>query len=246
LIGEIYFPNIYLESSFVDFGCILNNTEVKQKVKMTNIGPLIVHYKWKFMLEKDNITPHFNVDLAELPVELLQSPLIVENNNPAETKDADDNIARQNSELIFNEASLAQIEPSTVLVDEEQPQASSDMQKPGEDEVSMPVLNIKNKLNELLMKKNSEFELPSIEEIFDISPLYGSLHPGETQDLTVTYFGHKEIRAYVKAICEIKNGPDYEMLIKGDASVLSYELSTKFVDFGCIVSVFCCFLLFGD
>jgi hypothetical protein len=47
--------------------------------------------------------------------------------------------------------------------------------------------NKSNKLEELL-NKSSNMELPSIEEIFNISPLYGSLHPGEAQKLKVTYY----------------------------------------------------------
>ena len=55
LTGEIFFPNIHLEVSKIDFGCILNNTEVFQDIQMTNIGPITVHYKWKFILDKDNV-----------------------------------------------------------------------------------------------------------------------------------------------------------------------------------------------
>lgn len=70
LTGEIFFPNVYLESSDIDFGCILNNTEVFQDIKMTNIGPLVVHYKWKFVLDKDNVVSNqvlHHENLNELP-----------------------------------------------------------------------------------------------------------------------------------------------------------------------------------
>jgi hydrocephalus-inducing protein len=86
--------------------------------------------------------------------------------------------------------------------------------------------------------KPADIDLPSIEEIFDISPLYGTLHPGESQKLRVNYFGHKEIKAYVRAICEIKNGPNYEMMIKGEASVLNYEISDYTIHFDYIVIFF--------
>ncbi len=166
--GEIYFPNVHLESTLIDFGCILNNTEVVQHIKMTNKSPLIVNYKWKFILEKDNV-----ISLIE-----------------------EQNIENEHAEQEREEV-------------------------------------IKNsKLEELI--KPMQSDLPSIEEIFDISPLYGNLHPGETQVLTITYYGHKEIKSYVKAVCEVKNGPDYELLIKGEASVLNYELSNKSIDLGCI------------
>ena len=82
-----------------------------------------------------------------------------------------------------------------------------------------------------LLSKPSNVELPSVEEVFDISPLYGCLHPGEAQSVRVTYFGHKEIRACVRAVCEVTNGPSYELNIRGEASVLCYELSGHAINF---------------
>lgn len=73
--------------------------------------------------------------------------------------------------------------------------------------------------------------MPSIEEIFDISPLYGSLHPGEAQKLKVTYYGHKEIKAHVRAVCEVMNGPNYDLMLRGEASVLDYEISSHMLNF---------------
>ena len=77
-----------------------------------------------------------------------------------------------------------------------------------------------------------------IKKVFDISPIYGSLSPGDSQQLTVTFFGHKEIRAIVKAVCQIENGPEYEMVLKGEASILSYDISYHFLDLAHIVRVF--------
>ena len=190
LTGEIYFPNIHLEKQFIDFGCILNNTEVQNHIKMTNIGPIIVHYKWKFVVEKDSIiTNQFGFQA--------ESTLI--------------GVDRQNT--------LSK--------------SSADEAQDGLDEDG-------NRLEELLKKPRSENDIPSIEEIFDISPLYGSLYPGETQNLTITYYGHKEIKSCVKAVCEIKNGPDYQMILKGEASVLDYEISQRDINLGFIVKN--CFL----
>lgn len=199
---------------------------------MTNIGPLIVNYKWKFLVDKDNIIlPNLNLSQQGASNETsyrssIQEPAVVQvKNSPQEQRQHSpvgaetDEISKQKSELLFNETSAEETTPGE--------QATEPAPATGDEP--------KNKLEELLVRNNSLVELPSIEEIFDISPLYGNLHPGETQDLTITYYGHKEIRAHVKAVCEIKNGPCYEMTIKGEASVLNYEVSTKHIDFGCIV-----------
>lgn len=50
LRGEVYFPNLDFEKSVVDFGCILNDTEVTRYINITNNSPMEVHYKWSFLI----------------------------------------------------------------------------------------------------------------------------------------------------------------------------------------------------
>ena len=230
LTGEIFFPNIYLEKTNINFGCILNNTEVIQTIKMTNLSPLIVEYKWKFLLDKDSIVSNLitpttsrstNIESRRsLEVEQQQKVKTIDYSQVEQELGVSNNLEEvQPTEQVENV-----LEPTTLNLD-----ASALEQQ--ENLLEKSITKKSNKLDDLLSKQN-EFDLPSIEEIFDISPLYGNLHPGETQDLTVTYYGHKEIKAHVKAICEIKNGPNYEMILKGEASVLNYELSERSIDLG--------------
>ena len=185
LTGEIYFPNVALEKKALDFGCVLNNTEVCQEIKMSNTGPLAVCYKWKFVLDKDNVA----------------------SNNP--------------------DAKQIQSIPETSRTEQtEMDTKTEDMKE---------TLKQLNKL-EAMLNRTSE-ELPSIEEIFDISPLFGTLHPGQSQPVKVTYYGHKEIKAHVVAVCEVQNGPEYELNLGGEASVLNYEISTRFIDLGYVVNI---------
>ena len=203
LIGHIYFPNIHLEMNQIDFGCILNNTEVTQVIKMTNIGPLEVNYKWKFVLEKDNIV--FNMGLSDS-----QTNRSIEYDSKNFKLDLDDkNEENQDGNNYANSQSL---------IDQSKAQ-------------------IESKLEEI-MTRSGERELPTIEEIFNITPLFGTLNAGEVQNLTITYFGHKEIQAYVKAVCEVQNGPDYELYVRGEASVLNYELDTRHINLGNIVKIY--------
>ena len=50
LRGEVYFPNLDFEKKTVDFGCILNDTEVTRYVNITNNSPMDVRYKWSFLV----------------------------------------------------------------------------------------------------------------------------------------------------------------------------------------------------
>ena len=45
LRGEVYFPNLDFEKTTMDFGCILNDTEVTRYVNITNNSPMEVKYR---------------------------------------------------------------------------------------------------------------------------------------------------------------------------------------------------------
>jgi hydrocephalus-inducing protein len=73
---------------------------------------------------------------------------------------------------------------------------------------------------------------PKLEEIFDISPFFGSLQSGETEKTAIRFYGHPGIKAAVKAICQVENGPVYELYLHGQASYMAYRLNTHELDFG--------------
>lgn len=49
LYANIFFPNLEFSTRRVDFGCILNNTEMTQTLTMTNNSPLHIRYTWSFL-----------------------------------------------------------------------------------------------------------------------------------------------------------------------------------------------------
>jgi len=72
--------------------------------------------------------------------------------------------------------------------------------------------------------------------VFDILPLYGTLKPGETEQMTLTFYGHAHIGSKAKAICEVEGGPTYEIILKGEASLVQYRFDCLDIDYGKIVS----------
>lgn len=52
-------------------------------------------------------------------------------------------------------------------------------------------------------------------QVFDILPLYGTLRPGETEQITLTFYGHANIASEAKALCEVEGGPVYELDLSG-------------------------------
>lgn len=51
--------------------------------------------------------------------------------------------------------------------------------------------------------------------------------PGDTEQVTMTFYGHADIWGQAKAICEVEGGPTYEILLKGEASLVEYKFDTK-------------------
>ncbi|XP_076808093.1 hydrocephalus-inducing protein homolog isoform X2 [Clavelina lepadiformis] len=50
LRGEVNFPNLDFNRNDIDFGCILNDTEVARFLDITNTSPLPVSYRWSFLV----------------------------------------------------------------------------------------------------------------------------------------------------------------------------------------------------
>ena len=59
--------------------------------------------------------------------------------------------------------------------------------------------------------------------MFDILPLYGVLRPHSSHQISVTFYGHCDIIAQAKALCEVEGGPTYEILLRGEASLVNYS-----------------------
>ena len=49
LRGEVFFPNLLFEKTAMDFGCILNDTEVTRYINIVNNSPLQVSLYFYYM-----------------------------------------------------------------------------------------------------------------------------------------------------------------------------------------------------
>lgn len=54
----------------------------------------------------------------------------------------------------------------------------------------------------------------------------------EIEKTAIRFYGHPGIKAAVKAICQVENGPVYELYLHGQASYMAYRLNTHELDFG--------------
>ena len=53
LRGEVHYPNLSFETMELDFGCILNDTEVIRYITITNCSPLMVKFRWFFLVDNE-------------------------------------------------------------------------------------------------------------------------------------------------------------------------------------------------
>lgn len=68
--------------------------------------------------------------------------------------------------------------------------------------------------------------------MFDILPLYGVLRPHSSHQISFTFYGHCDIIAQAKALCEVEGGPTYEIILRGEASLVHYSFDTKDINCG--------------
>ncbi|KAL6479129.1 hypothetical protein MHYP_G00125620 [Metynnis hypsauchen] len=221
LRGEVHFPNLHFSSSVMDFGCVLNHTEAQQQITMTNCSPLPVSYRWAFLLDQEQ----YSVRQIEVP------------KTQMEEEGPDDKIE---SNIETKEGRFSPKEPPatygqdvqgldaglvhgnhTFTSHEQENSRVSPAQRPTQTKLELSTASL-----------TKESPNVGVEEIFDLLPIYGLLQPGESQLVNVSFFGHADISTQVLALCEVEEGPTYEITLKGEASVVTYVLDTTDINFG--------------
>jgi hydrocephalus-inducing protein len=71
-----------------------------------------------------------------------------------------------------------------------------------------------------------------ITRIFDISPIRGSIGPGENEEIHITFCATQSAKITAIAICHIVGGPDYKITLTGSAAFVEYDLTPRSIDFG--------------
>ncbi|CAH8527146.1 unnamed protein product [Schistosoma turkestanicum] len=244
LIGEVHFPNVQFSSKLIDFGCILNNTEMTEHLTMKNISPLPVKFRWSLLIgDRPNI-------IFKRQARLTEHPVIV-NDTELEHYDAIDNKNAEQITMLENNLQdtctndTDQIEHETQIQTEQQNDSDqnlpvTEINKPTDENISAdenPNTNSSSPDNRILRNLIEEDEdiVPlGIEELFDLVPLYGEINPSETISLSCTFYGHSEIEASVLALCEIEGGPEYKIELKGSASEIDFQLDQTDLDVGYI------------
>jgi hydrocephalus-inducing protein len=81
-------------------------------------------------------------------------------------------------------------------------------------------------------KKKKEREVIPINEIFDILPMNGYLAPGETERVEFVFNALLSQKVKTLAVCSVQGGPDYEVQLTGDSSVMRTDVRPSELQYG--------------
>ncbi|XP_051830566.1 hydrocephalus-inducing protein homolog [Antechinus flavipes] len=249
LRGEVHFPNLTFETMEVDFGCILNDTEEIRYIQMVNCSPLVVKFRWSFLVDDNEnqirfVTGQRKPYSAPIRVwsQLLepQQELLPVTPGPATSPitPAPPNLAIEVDEfvehVILNENHINEEGEKKLLVPSDVGTAvNTEPLKSSIEDVERTLTQSQVEFQDSLwiFEQDDSFTI-GVEEVFDILPLYGMMPPLSSHQVSFAFYGHCDIIAQVKALCEVEGGPTYEITLKGEASLVSYKFDTKEINYG--------------
>ncbi|XP_037371987.1 hydrocephalus-inducing protein homolog isoform X2 [Talpa occidentalis] len=234
LRGEVHYPNLSFETMELNFGCILNDTEVIRYININNCSPLLVKFRWFFLVDDEENQIRFvtwpgksssatmsQVDSVVVTSASVSSPAIPVIESP------EIDLSDFRTILVSEELMSEEREPN---VAPELPVNTSDINST---ETEGSVSSQSQEFQESIQQYEQEDMLTiGIEEVFDILPLYGVLPPHSSHQISFTFYGHCDIVAQAKALCEVEGGPTYEITLKGEASLVSYSFDTTDINYG--------------
>jgi len=217
LIGEVNFPNLQFSTPEVDFGTILNDTEVGMGVCLKNNGTLPVKYRWWFEIDDNSMKS--------------TQPFSRKSPNTSDFY-SQTTCGKQTLDQIWQErcstnASICGTSragccntPATVTL----PSGTSPSTNP-----TSVTFDSNRETGELTLSTMAPPK--DIADVFNILPLSGSLKPGQMMSTVFSFFGHPWISANCKAVCDVEGGPQYETIVKGNASETDFEFSETNLQF---------------
>ncbi|XP_008833211.1 hydrocephalus-inducing protein homolog [Nannospalax galili] len=235
LRGEVYYPNLSFEMMEVNFGCILNDTEVIRYVTITNCSPLVVKFRWFFLVDDDENQIRFVPCVKPYSAFMSQTESIPETSVTTSSPAAP--VIIDSTDMDFSDSI------KTILIDDEAGPEEREIKKPTASTMASEEIKYSSAGTE---RSQSQADFPEslwifeqeemlsigIEEVFDILPLYGVLQPHSSHQISFTFYGHCNIIAQAKALCEVEGGPTYEIILKGEASLVNYSFNTKDINYG--------------
>ncbi|XP_066051038.1 LOW QUALITY PROTEIN: hydrocephalus-inducing protein homolog [Chamaea fasciata] len=214
LCGEAHFPNLQIQPSTLEFGGIVAGTKQERSLEMTNCSPLPVKYHWSFQM--DDHVKKLRHELC--PPKSQPKP-------PTTVSFPLDKPATQWRHFKIRKAE----EPATALEESRDLGQSSGAEVPPR---TWEKYYVPPGLEGVTFFMDLGYTPLETEKVFSTLPVSGVLQPGETQQASFTFFGLLDTIARVTALCHVEGGPTYKVKLTGEASRVSYLLSSREIDCG--------------
>ncbi|CAN8186510.1 unnamed protein product [Coccothraustes coccothraustes] len=213
LRGEVHFPNLQIQPSSLEFGCIVAGTEEVRSLEMTNCSPLPVQYRWSF---------HSDSQVYRLRYDLYTPKF-----QPKPPKEKRTSL--HSSVSPRRRFKIRKQEPVTALKESQDPAQSLEAEVPPEDRgqyyIPAGLVGVKTPVDVLHTPLEAE-------EVFSIVPLSGVLQPGESQQVSFTFSSRFSTTSNVTVLCHVEGGPTYEVVVTGETSCVTYSLSPREINCG--------------
>ncbi len=72
-------------------------------------------------------------------------------------------------------------------------------------------------------------------QLVDILPINSVLQPGESEYVDFSMYGQANAKFNGQVTCVVEGGPEYKLVVQGEASQMAYALGTSTIDFGKVV-----------
>ncbi|XP_071311690.1 hydrocephalus-inducing protein homolog isoform X2 [Agelaius tricolor] len=214
LQGEVHFPNLQMQPSSVEFGCIMAGTKKVRSLEMTNCSPLPVQYRWSF--RSDSEVTRFRDELC--PPKFKPQPPKGKNTS------LESPASRWRHFKMRQEQAARMLKEVDDFTQSLRDKVQSD-QLPEFPRLQVGFEGISSSVDE---------PQPSLEaeKAFSILPMSGVLQPGESQQVSFTYSGHLNTISDVTALCHVEGGPTYEVLVTGEISRVRYSVRPQEINCG--------------
>ncbi|XP_071311713.1 hydrocephalus-inducing protein homolog [Agelaius tricolor] len=224
LQGEVHFPNLQMQPSSVEFGCIMAGTKKVRSLEMTNCSPLPVQYRWSF--RSDSEVTRFRDELC--PPKFKPQPPKGKNTS------LESPASRWRHFKMRQEQAARMLKEVDDFTQSLRDKVQSD-QLPEFPRLQVGFEGISSSVDEpqpSLEAEKAGGNLSHLHIAFSILPMSGVLQPGESQQVSFTYSGHLNTISDVTALCHVEGGPTYEVLVTGEISRVRYSVRPQEINCG--------------
>ncbi|KAL0894937.1 hypothetical protein ABMA27_013434 [Loxostege sticticalis] len=203
LVGKINLPNIFVLSPRVDFQCILNGSLESKTIKIQNITPLLVCYR--FQWKKCIIATLALVRAKVSELEGIQKEMI---STIQDTTVLEPSLDDSEEEFEFKKIRI--MKKVTPMID-------------SQIESEFPWIHKFAKLS-----KPTKI---SLNDVLQLVPHRGLLKPNEVHYVHVIFRPKANINVRAILECEVLGGPPETVIVTGQSSDLMYKLNTQRLNF---------------